>query len=105
MAKEVCVHDEVTPGVMAIIELTATRVADKTINEYETRLVKNLPRKECSACMATMAESTVKGLIKDHANDCPFKRIMWMCLGGSAVLSVLGSFLFNAIRLKMELTP
>jgi hypothetical protein len=38
--------------------------------------------------------------VKNHINDCPFKRIMWMCLGGSSVLSVVCSLLFQAAKLK-----
>lgn len=88
--------DEISPGVMAIIELTATKAAKAVLKEYECNIANSAPRDKCENCMTIIAQREVK----NHINDCPFKRIMWMCLGGSSVLSVVCSLLFQAAKLK-----
>lgn len=101
MAKEELNEHGVTPGVMAIIELTAIKSARAMIKEYETSIQGMIPREKCEGCMAIIAKREVD----THSNSCPFKKIMWMCLGGSTVLSVVASIVFNAIRIKLEMKP
>jgi len=88
--------DEISPGVLAIIELTAMRAAKEAVKESEVNVQKNTPWKQCKDEMKVVA----KGEVKTHASECPFKKVYWMCLGGASVLSIVCSVLFNVVRLK-----
>lgn len=88
--------DGISKGVLAIIELTAMKAAKEAVKESEGNVQKNTPWKQCKDEMIVVAQREVK----THVDECPFKRIYWMCLGGASVLSVVSSFIFNLVKLK-----